>query len=480
MPKHIFLLATFIFVTDCFLCEGQANRAAVKGGTLSTSTSSGGGAVPGCELSNFSPANFLCIDSNTVLSLNYDSPNGFSGDIKWYSTDASITIDPTDITDDGASSTLTVRKPGIYYFDYNVLGSDCYYGWTVTSTIPIQFPQQTIFCTGGTVTLQAPAGTFSYQWFKDDNLLTGAISNSYVSSQTGNYYVHVTDQNNCNLNSDKINVTVYAPPSQLDVTGDSCTGSTLVLDNSISDLYPETITWYRDNSLIKSFDNHGTVVAGGNGAGSGLNQLNQPYGIFLDSMKNIYVADYNNYRIVKWAPGSTTGETVAGNLNLITGNPTDVLLDLQSLYISSTENIFQFTPPFILNEPFSHNVWGLSISQDHNLYFANDAQEGGMGSTGAIYKTDSTGMVAGNGILGAGLSSINYPNGIYVDSLSNFYVADNVVDSLNNFYGRIVKWAPGATSGTLIAGGSSSWKCSQPDMVCCRSYIRFIGKHVCV
>ena len=54
-------------------------------------------------------------------------------------------------------------------------------------------------------------------------------------------------------------------------------------------------------------------MAGGNGAGSGLNQLNQPYGIFLDSMKNIYVADYNNYRIMKWAPGSTSGETVAGN-----------------------------------------------------------------------------------------------------------------------------------------------------------------------
>ena len=53
------------------------------------------------------------------------------------------------------------------------------------------------------------------------------------------------------LNSDKVNVTVYAPPSQLNVTGDSCIGSTLVLDNSISDLNPETITWYRTTALLK-------------------------------------------------------------------------------------------------------------------------------------------------------------------------------------------------------------------------------------
>ena len=60
MPKHLFLLATFIFVTDCFLCEGQANRAAVKGGTLSTSTSSGGGAGgPDCSISIYTTT-FSC------------------------------------------------------------------------------------------------------------------------------------------------------------------------------------------------------------------------------------------------------------------------------------------------------------------------------------------------------------------------------------------------------------------------------------
>ena len=61
--------------------------------------------------------------------------------------------------------------------------------------------------------------------------------------------------------------------------------------------------------------------------------------------------------------------------------------------------------------------------------------------------------VAGNGRLGHDLSNLNFPNGIYQDSLYNFYIADNLYDSLYNNYGRIVKWPLSASSGELIAGG---------------------------
>ena len=56
----------------------------------------------------------------------------------------------------------------------------------------------------------------------------------------------------------------------------------------------------------------GVTVAGGNGGGSAANQLNFPVGVALDSNGNIYVADNINHRIQKWAPGATEGVTVAG------------------------------------------------------------------------------------------------------------------------------------------------------------------------
>jgi hypothetical protein len=56
----------------------------------------------------------------------------------------------------------------------------------------------------------------------------------------------------------------------------------------------------------------GVVVAGNNGAGTGLNQLSSPYGVWVDSSSNVFVTEYANHRVTKWASGSTTGVVVAG------------------------------------------------------------------------------------------------------------------------------------------------------------------------
>ncbi|CAF3738935.1 unnamed protein product [Rotaria socialis] len=61
------------------------------------------------------------------------------------------------------------------------------------------------------------------------------------------------------------------------------------------------------------------VVAGGNGKGAKLNQLNDPYYLFVDRQQNVYVADYKNHRVMKWTKGEKEGlwsleETVWGML----------------------------------------------------------------------------------------------------------------------------------------------------------------------
>ncbi|CAM4930260.1 unnamed protein product [Rotaria socialis] len=59
-------------------------------------------------------------------------------------------------------------------------------------------------------------------------------------------------------------------------------------------------------------DKKGTLVAGGNGKGSGLNQLEWPSYIFVDRQQSVYVSDHNNDRVIKWIKNATEGVIVAG------------------------------------------------------------------------------------------------------------------------------------------------------------------------
>ncbi|CAF3007284.1 unnamed protein product, partial [Rotaria sp. Silwood2] len=59
-------------------------------------------------------------------------------------------------------------------------------------------------------------------------------------------------------------------------------------------------------------DSEGTIVAGGNGKGDGLNQLNSPYRVFVDQDYSVYVSDEDNHRVMKWTDGATEGIVVAG------------------------------------------------------------------------------------------------------------------------------------------------------------------------
>ncbi|CAF4328367.1 unnamed protein product, partial [Rotaria sordida] len=59
-------------------------------------------------------------------------------------------------------------------------------------------------------------------------------------------------------------------------------------------------------------DKNGTLVAGGNGKGAGLNQLNYPTYIFVDQQQTVYVSDRDNHRVMKWNKGAKEGIVVAG------------------------------------------------------------------------------------------------------------------------------------------------------------------------
>ena len=95
--------------------------------------------------------------------------------------------------------------------------------------------------------------------------------------------------------------------------------------------------WLNDNSSAM------TTVAGTGSAGSASNMLNNPYGIFVDTNFDLYVADRSNHRIQLFRLGQTDGITVAGdtsaNITISLSYPRYVILDGNKyLFIADTEN----------------------------------------------------------------------------------------------------------------------------------------------
>jgi hypothetical protein len=166
----------------------------------------------------------------------------------------------------------------------------------------------------------------------------------------------------------------------------------------------------------------GITVAGGNGPGSAANQLNRPKDVFVDVAGNIYIADENNQRIQKWAPGATNGITVAG------GNGAGVAAQ-------------QFNSPE-----------GVYVDEAGNIYVADKynyrIQRWSAGASKGI-------TVAGGNGFGTGANQFNYPVDVCLDAAKNIYVAD--INTESSDYHRVQKWAPGAVSGVTVAGGSGQF-----------------------
>ena len=143
------------------------------------------------------------------------------------------------------------------------------------------------------------------------------------------------------------------------------------------------------------------MVAGTGTQGSGNNQLNYPQGMDVDASGNIYIADYSNYRVMKWAPGATSGTVLMSGFR-----PSKIHVDASgNVYALSQQN---------------HRVskWKLSDS--------------------------STSIVAGTGSYGTGNNQLYSPNDFHVDSSGNIYISDQ-----SNH--RVMKWEPGDTEGTIVA-----------------------------
>ncbi len=88
-----------------------------------------------------------------------------------------------------------------------------------------------------------------------------------------------------------------------------------------------------------------TIVAGGYGSGFAPNKFAERWnGFTVDSLSNVYILDTGNNRIVKWAPGAASGQVVAGGNGPGSGanqldEPQDLAIDAQfTLFVVDSAN----------------------------------------------------------------------------------------------------------------------------------------------
>jgi hypothetical protein len=158
------------------------------------------------------------------------------------------------------------------------------------------------------------------------------------------------------------------------------------------------------------------TVAGGNGGGSAANQLNAPVGVFVDSSGDVYVADWGNGRVQEWAPGATAGVTVAGGNG--SGSASNQLSTPSGVFVDSSGDVY--------------------VTDQGN----DRVQEWAPGATAGM-------TVAGGNGAGSAANQLNQPAGVFVNGAGDVYVADTQNE-------RVQKWAPGATAGVTVSGGNGA------------------------
>ncbi|CAF3239996.1 unnamed protein product, partial [Rotaria socialis] len=202
---------------------------------------------------------------------------------------------------------------------------------------------------------------------------------------------------------------------------------------------------------------NGVTIAGGHGEGDATNQLYWPLSLFVDDDQTVAIADNWNHRIMQWKNGDTmNGQVVAGGNGKGNGlhqldHPIDVLIDKEtdSLIICDAGNrrVVRWSrrSGTTQGEILIDNIvcWGLAMDEQRYLYVSDwkkdEVRRYQLGDKNGI-------LVAGGNGKGGGLNQLKSPHYLFVDRDHSVYVSDR-----NNH--RVMKWVEGAQEGIVVAGG---------------------------
>ncbi|CAF1008402.1 unnamed protein product [Rotaria sordida] len=241
---------------------------------------------------------------------------------------------------------------------------------------------------------------------------TGGLTLNYLRGPLGiivdeNSNIYVSDNNN-----DRIVFWSNGATSGSLFAGNGTTGNSI---NQLDDPYglahdPNSdaiyIADYNNHRIMRYFQNNssGTLVAGGNGNGKNQTQLSLPTAIYFDSLSNsLLIVNTGAHNIVRWVLGESSWTLVAGNINGTAGissmhlkSPTDVTLDpMGNMYVADRNN------------------------QRIQFYLVGE--------------TNGTTIAGRTGITGSNSTLFDTPSSIILDNQLNLYVVDRFNHRIQKF-----------------------------------------------
>jgi sugar lactone lactonase YvrE len=203
---------------------------------------------------------------------------------------------------------------------------------------------------------------------------------------------------------------------------------------------------------------NGRVVAGGNGEGNRIDQLNEPTDVIVDKKNDSFIiSDLGNRRVVQWSlQNGKNGQTIISDIDcshLTMDNNGDLYVadwkknEVRRWKIGETNGTIVAGGNGQGNHLNQLSVpTFIFVDQDNSIYVSDGANHRVMkwlkGAKEGI-------VVAGGQDKGNSLTQLSAPAGVIVDHLGNVYVADD-------FNNRIMRWSKGSKEGHIVVGGNGS------------------------
>jgi DNA-binding beta-propeller fold protein YncE len=170
------------------------------------------------------------------------------------------------------------------------------------------------------------------------------------------------------------------------------------------------------------------------------NGMNYPAGVAIDASGNLYVADPNNNRVLKFANAASAAN--GSNATSVLGQPNF------TSNAAATTQIGMSTPEGVAVDA-SGNLYAADFSNQRVLRFANAASlANGANATSVLGEPDFTTSIAQ-----VKQNGMYYPLGVVVDGLGNLYVADQ-------FSCRVLRFANAAS---LANGANATSVLGEPN-----------------